>query len=170
MHAISFVWLQDNIYRYVCTYMHRRIEKHLLFHHVTINIWRNNCNCHNISSRIYDFTNFLVVQSYNILAIHLQTKSHFKDSMCWCHKQEYTTCIFFTALTFDITKLTSTRLCAINKPFLAADEPTTMPLISPSLNWNPIWPVESLWRVMVLSKGLKCKWLCNGKLFFQQQL
>ena len=49
---------------------------------------------------------------------------------------------------------TSTRWCLIKRPFLAAEEPTTIALTSPSLYWNPIWPVESLWRVMDRSNGL----------------
>ena len=52
---------------------------------------------------------------------------------------------------------TSTKLWEIKRPFLAADEPTTIAFIWPSLYWKPMCPVESLWSVSVLSNGLKNK-------------
>lgn len=50
---------------------------------------------------------------------------------------------------------TSSKWCSVSRPFRDADESLTNPIISPFLNWNPTWPTLSLWRVIVLSNGLK---------------
>ena len=63
---------------------------------------------------------------------------------------------------------TSNRLCSIRRPFLAADDSTTMAVILPSLNMNPMWPVESLWSVKVLSNGLKKRSKSLKSWIFQQ--
>ena len=83
--------------------------------------------------------------SRNFEALSTNWQKNFLKIMSLSVTQNYSSTPIFT----------SNRLCSIRRPFLAADDSTTIAVILPSLNMNPMWPVESLWSVKVLSNGLK---------------
>lgn len=95
-------------------------KNNLLFHHVAEQKVRNHSNCNALTGLVDNFGDFTIGQSNHVLAIHLPKKVDLQ----------------INSLMNDgnYQMLTSSKLCSIKSPFLAAEESTTIAVILPSLN------------------------------------